>query len=97
MKAALPTQPLAVSIQADQRVFQTYRSGVLNSTACGTSLDHAVLTVGWGVESATGLSYWLVKNSWNTSWGDAGFIKLAIVDGRGICGGQMEPLTVATN
>ena len=95
MKAALATQPLAVSIEADKYVFQSYKSGVLNSTKCGTSLDHAVLTVGWGTES--GQDYWLVKNSWNTTWGDQGYIKLAIVDGNGICGVQMEPLTVASN
>jgi cathepsin L len=95
MKAALNTQPLAVSIEADKMVFQTYTSGVLNSTKCGTSLDHAVLAVGYGTES--GQDYWLVKNSWNTTWGDQGYIKLAIVDGEGICGVQMEPLAPTTN
>jgi cathepsin L len=97
MKAALATQPLAVSIEADKMVFQTYSSGVLDSTTCGTNLDHAVLAVGWGTDSASGKDYWLVKNSWNTTWGDKGYIKLAIVDGKGICGVQMEPLTVGTN
>lgn len=71
-------------------VFQSYTSGVLDSTACGTSLDHAVLAAGYGVEN--GLNYWLVKNSWGTSWGDNGYIKLAAVDGEGICGVQMAPV-----
>ena len=93
--AALATLPLTVSIEADKYVFQAYQSGVLDSTSCGTSLDHAVLTVGWGTES--GQDYWLVKNSWNTTWGDQGYIKLAIVDGNGICGVQMEPETVNSN
>jgi C1A family cysteine protease len=95
MKAALATQPLAVSIEADTYVFQTYKSGVMTSTRCGTNLDHAVLAVGYGTEG--GQEYWLVKNSWNTVWGDQGYIKMAIVDGNGICGVQMEPLTVVTN
>lgn len=95
MKAALATQPLAVSIEADTYVFQTYHSGILDSASCGTYLDHAVLTVGWGTEN--GQEYWLVKNSWNTSWGDQGYIKLAIVDGQGICGVQMEPELVTAN
>jgi len=95
MKSALTTQPLAVSIEADKMVFQTYKTGVLNSTKCGTSLDHAVLAVGYGTEA--GQDYWLVKNSWNTTWGDQGYIKLAIVDGAGICGVQMEPLAPHTN
>ena len=97
MKAALNQQPLAVSIEADTSVFQTYSSGVLDSTKCGTSLDHAVLAVGYGNDATTGLDYWLVKNSWNTTWGDQGYIKLAIVDGAGICGVQMEPLAPTTN
>jgi cathepsin L len=97
MKAALAVQPLAVSIEADKYAFQAYQSGVLDSTKCGTSLDHAVLTVGWGTDTASGLDYWLVKNSWNTTWGDQGYIKLAIVDGKGICGVQMEPETVQSN
>ena len=29
---------------------------------------HAVKIIGWGVESGT--DYWLVANSWNTSWGE---------------------------
>ena len=95
MKSALTQQPLAVSIEADKLVFQFYTSGVLDSTNCGTNLDHAVLAVGYGTEN--GQEYWLVKNSWNTSWGDEGYIKLAIVDGEGICGVQMEPLQVKTN
>ena len=95
MKAALVQQPLAVSIEADKLVFQTYKSGVMSSTKCGTTLDHAVLAVGYGSEN--GQEYWLVKNSWNTTWGDQGYIKLAIVDGSGICGVQMEPLYPTSN
>ena len=92
MKAALTKQPLAVSIEADTKVFQTYKSGVLDSQECGTKLDHAVLAVGYGKDADTGLDYWLVKNSWATTWGDEGYVKIAIVDGKGICGVQMEPL-----
>ena len=90
MKAALAISPVSVLVEADKMVFQTYTTGVLNSTKCGTNLDHAVLAVGYGTED--GQDYWLVKNSWNTTWGDQGYIKLAIVDGDGICGVQMGPL-----
>jgi len=90
MKAALAQQPLSVSIEADTAVFQTYTSGILNSTACGTTLDHAVLAVGWGSEN--GQEYWIIRNSWSADWGENGYIRLAIVDGEGICGVQMSPL-----
>jgi len=95
MKAALAISPLAVAIEADKMVFQTYKSGVLDSTKCGTSLDHAVLAVGYGTED--GQDYWLVKNSWNTTWGDNGYIKLAVVDGEGICGVQEDAEYASTN
>merc|ERR1719162_1353899 len=97
MMAALNKQPLAVAIEADKYVFQTYKSGVLSSSRCGTNLDHAVLAVGYGTDSASGLDYWLVKNSWNTVWGDQGYIKLAMNDSAGTCGVQADPQGVTTN
>ena len=96
MKAALNQQPLAVSIEADKFCFQTYKSGVLNNPNCGTNLDHAVLAVGYGTDATAG-DYWLVKNSWGTSWGESGYIRLAIVDGEGTCGVQMDPLFPTSN
>jgi len=79
-------------VNADERHFSSYESGVLDSSKCGNDLDHAVLAVGWGKDEKTGLEYWLIKNTWNTDWGEEGYIRIAIVDGDGICGIQMEPL-----
>ena len=95
MKAALAQQPLAVLVEADKSVFQTYKSGVLTSSACGTKLDHAVLAVGYGSEN--GQDYWLVKNSWNTTWGDNGYIKLGMDNSAGTCGVQMGPTFPTSN
>ena len=94
LKAAAAQQPVSVSIEADKLVFQMYNGGVLNSTKCVTTLDHAVLVTGYGTDATTGLDYWLVKNSWAASWGEAGYIRIAqTVDGdAGICGIQMGPL-----
>jgi len=71
-------------------VFQMYQDGVLNSDKCGTSIDHAVLAVGWGTDPTDG-DYWIVKNSWGDSWGQEGYIWIAAVDGIGICGVQSGP------
>ena len=90
MKTALAKGPLAVSIEADKAVFQNYASGIFNSTACGTSLDHAVIVVGWGSSGTT--DYWTVRNSWGASWGEKGYIRIAVAAGAGICGVQIEPL-----
>ena len=93
LKEAVATiGPVSVAIEADTRTFQLYTGGVLTSSACGTNLDHGVLTVGYGSEA--GIEYWLVKNSWGTSWGDKGYVKIERSDSTkdaGICGIAMEP------
>jgi len=81
MKSALAKGPVSIAIQADQRSFQSYSSGILTS-GCGTQLDHAVLAVGYGTED--GVEYWRVKNSWGASWGAAGFIRLGTATN--VCG-----------
>jgi C1A family cysteine protease len=50
LQTAVAKQPVSVSIEADKSVFQSYHSGIITSTACGTNLDHAVLVVGYGTD-----------------------------------------------
>jgi len=85
LESAIDLGPVSVAIEADQSSFQHYTGGVLSS-GCGTSLDHGVLAVGYN--SAEG--YWLVKNSWGSSWGDNGYIKLA--QAGNVCGILNQPV-----
>jgi len=73
--SAIDIKPVSVAIDASQPIFNSYTSGIItDATACGTSIDHAVVAVGYGTES--GVNYFLVRNSWGTSWGNQGFVMI---------------------
>ena len=84
--AAITQVPTTVAVDVGSD-FQFYSRGILNSTTCGTSLDHAIAAVGF---NQTG-GYYIVRNSWGQSWGENGYIRMAIVEGEGMCGIQKEP------
>jgi len=86
LKAALAKGPVSVAIEADQTVFQSYKTGVITSSKCGTQLDHGVLAVGYGTED--GNDYFLVKNSWGPSWGASGYVKIGAAN---VCGINAQP------
>jgi len=92
LEDAVATGCVAVGVEADQSSFQFYSSGILTGN-CGTNIDHGVLAVGYG--SSNGQDYWKVKNSWGTSWGDAGYIYICRSCGangaEGECGINMYP------
>jgi len=74
-----------VSIALDASMLQDYYSGIIDpffpNWECNPNqLDHALLIVGWGqepdwIDEMT--PYWIVKNSWGSDWGDAGYFKIA--------------------
>lgn len=84
--------PVAVSIAASHPLFLFYRHGIIMSADCGATVDSVVTIVGYGTEDVDiggeyeRIDYWLVKNSWGTSWGDHGYGKIAISEGVGFCG-----------
>jgi len=84
MQAAIAIGPVSIAVEADRSAWQSYRSGIMNSEACGTNLDHGVLAVGYN----TVAGYWIVKNSWGTTWGQGGYILLGMNSRsrHGICG-----------
>ncbi|XP_017082112.2 procathepsin L-like [Drosophila eugracilis] len=71
--------PVAVSIDHLHEEFDLYFGGILKIPSCGSTKDdltHSVLVVGFGTHPKWG-DYWLIKNSFGTSWGESGYFKLA--------------------
>ncbi|XP_076922208.1 low-temperature-induced cysteine proteinase-like [Bidens hawaiensis] len=85
---AVAIQPVSVGICGSERAFQLYSKGIFTGP-CSTALDHAVLIVGYG--SKDGVDYWIIKNSWGTSWGMDGYMYMQwnIGDSNGLCGINM--------
>ena len=78
--------PLSVCLDANN--FNSYKGGIMS--VCGNSVDHCVQAV--GVDASTG-GYWKVRNSWGTSWGEAGHIRLAY--GKNTCDITNDPTYAA--
>lgn len=75
LKNALAQYPVAVAIQGENDTFRNYKKDVITQ-GCGTSIDHAVIAVGYGTTSS-GQEYFIIKNSWGATWGEQGYARIA--------------------
>jgi len=74
--------PHAIYLYANS-AFQRYSSGIFDDSSCSKySYNHAVINVGYDMNEG----YWLVRNSWSASWGEAGHIKMKM--GSNICNSE---------
>jgi len=65
--------PIACYIAANQAL-DDYTGGIFYDKTGFLDVDHVVSIVGWGVEH--GVKFWIVRNSWGTSWGEEGFFRI---------------------
>jgi cathepsin F len=72
--------PLSICVDAEP--WQDYTGGVLMASDCSNQLDHCVQLVGYDMTQST--PFWIVRNSWGTDWGEAGYIRLEY--GTNTCG-----------
>ena len=79
MVSQMQKSPISVCVDAES--WQTYTGGIVGRS-CGKQLDHCVQAVGLGQQM--GKSYWIVRNSWNTDWGEDGYIY--VQEGINACG-----------
>lgn len=86
LMAAVALRPVVIYFDVTQD-FVAFWSGVFKPYTCGRRVDHAMLVVGYAVNTTLG-SYWIVQNSWGSDWtADGGFVKIAMTgNGAGPCG-----------
>jgi C1A family cysteine protease len=78
--------PLSICVDANVQTFMSYTSGIYNDPNCSSnpmSVDHCVAVVGYGTQGSQ--QYWIVRNQWNTWWGESGYIRIARNAGN-VCG-----------
>lgn len=96
LKLSVSMGPVSVGIDSSQESFRYFKTGVYYDPDCRSDLeylDHEVLVVGYGT-TADGNYYWLIRNSYGTTWGDSGYFKLARNFGNhcGVAGDTSYPI-----
>jgi len=85
--SAISVTPVSVALKSNCSYFLYYSSGILTKS-CGTQIDHGVTLVGAGTEN--NVDYYIVRNSWGSSWGRAGHVYIA--RNANICGIETSSL-----
>ena len=96
IKSAILTHgPVDVAVYVSS-AFDAYKGGVYQDslTSCPapygqgcayTETNHAVALVGWNDGDATTPGHFILRNSWGTGWGEAGYMRIAYRAARVAC------------
>ena len=76
--------PLCVAVDANSFEFIFYKEGIFDLDIKNVQLSHAVLLTGYDMTSK--IPYWKMKNSWSKEWGENGYMRIKITDGKGVAG-----------
>lgn len=62
--------PLAIGMNGENNSIYNYAFGVYDDIQCTRNINHAVTLVGYGTDYTYSppKDYWLIKNSWGSSW-----------------------------
>jgi len=72
--------PISCGIQATP-LFENYTGGIYEELIAYPAINHEIAVVGWGQDDS-GTEYWIGRNSWGTYWGENGFFKMSMVEGK---------------
>jgi len=67
--------PVSCSIDATDKL-EAYTGGIFSEFSVVPIPNHIVSIVGFGTDSASGETYWIVRNSWGQPWGEGGFFRI---------------------
>ena len=67
--------PIACSMDVTSR-FEKYTGGIYSEKVAVPVMNHAVAVVGWGKDAASGVEYWIVRNSWGSHFGLNGYFQI---------------------
>ena len=68
--------PISCSVYAHSPAFEDYSSGIIVDPTQYSGVTHVVAITGWGVDAASGMKYWVGRNSFGTAWGEEGWFLL---------------------
>ena len=91
IKTAIMTYGVVDAAVYVDSAFEAYDDGIYTntSTTCSSSpcyntpTNHAISLVGWNDNGGNG--YWILRNSWGTSWGESGYMRISYTSARVAC------------